>query len=197
MTTPEAAERRPMRADARRNYERLLTAAREAFAEHGAEFTLEDIARRAGVGIGTLYRHFPTRDALADAVFSEEYEKLTALARHLATVEPPGEALMTWLHTFMVHNASTPGIFKALMHALKADETTRLHSRLVELREAGRALTERAVAAGEVRADADYSDVTMIVCSMARSAQDAGWPAERRDQMFAVIRDGLRPVAAR
>ena len=104
MSTPKAAEPRPMRADARRNYERLLTAARVAFAEHGTDFSLEDVARRAGVGIGTLYRHFPTRDQLADAVFSEEYEKLTAIARELATAEPPGQALMTWLHTFMVHN---------------------------------------------------------------------------------------------
>lgn len=196
MTTPKQAEPRPMRADARRNYERLLTAARVAFAEHGTDFSLEDVARRAGVGIGTLYRHFPTRDQLADAVFSEEYEKLTAIARELATAEPPGQALMTWLHTFMVHNASTPGIFRSLMHALKSDETTRLHGRLMELREAGQALTERAIASGEVRADADYSDVAMIVCCVARTAQDAGWPAERRDQMFAVIRDGLRPVAS-
>lgn len=194
MTGSGAAGPRPMRADARRNRERLLAVAREAFAANGADFSLEDVARRAGVGIGTLYRHFPTRDQLADAVFSEEYEKLTALARELAEVEPPGEALMTWLHTFMVHNASTPGILRALMQSLKQDETTQLHSRLVELREAGRALTERAVAAGEVRADTDYSDVTMIVCAVARSAQDAGWPAERRDHMFGIIRDGLRPV---
>lgn len=192
MTGSGAAGVRPMRADARRNRERLLVVAREAFAEQGAELSLEDVARRAGVGIGTLYRHFPTRDLLADAVFSEEYEKLNALARELASVEPPGAALRTWLHAFMVHHAATPGIFRTLIHALKNDETTRLHGQLIELREAIRVLTGRAVAAGAVRADADYMDVTMVVCSVARSAQDAGWPPERRDQMFGMVWDGLR-----
>src|SRR5499433_1511780 len=93
-----AREPRPMRADAQRNYERLLSAAAAAFAEHGADdVSLEEIARRAGVGIGTLYRHFPTRQALLEAVYRDQVEALRARADELLVSVPPGAALAIWL----------------------------------------------------------------------------------------------------
>src|SRR5216683_4369090 len=93
-----AREPRPMRADAQRNYTRLLDAATAAFLEHGADdVSLEEIARRAGVGIGTLYRHFPTRQALLEAVYRDQVEALRARADELLRSVPPGAALVTWL----------------------------------------------------------------------------------------------------
>src|SRR5206468_1717714 len=88
---------RPMRADARRNYTRLLTAAREAYTEHGPDTRLDDVARRAGVGPGTLYRHFPTREALLAAVYRDDVEALGVEANRLAETYPPAEALSRWL----------------------------------------------------------------------------------------------------
>src|SRR5918997_3877226 len=97
MTAPRLPRQRPLRADARRNYERLLTAARAAFDEHGADASLDGIARRAGVGIGTLYRHFPTRSDLLAAVLRDEIEALSAAAERLLTSQAPGDALINWL----------------------------------------------------------------------------------------------------
>src|SRR5262245_58081531 len=94
-TVPEVLARRPKRADARRNYEKLVVAAREAFAEDGTAASLEDIARRAGVGIGTLYRHFPTRQDLLEAAYVEEVEAISRSAEDLAEL-PPWEALVVW-----------------------------------------------------------------------------------------------------
>ena len=97
-----AREPRPMRADAQRNYTRLLDAASAAFLEHGADdVSLEEIARRAGVGIGTLYRHFPTRQALLEAVYRDQVELLSARAEELLKAESPGDALADWLRVLM------------------------------------------------------------------------------------------------
>src|SRR3954452_2753784 len=100
MTGTIATESRPMRADARRNVERLLAVAKETFAERGADAPLEEIARRAGVGIGTLYRHFPTREALLEALLRDSFEPLRAEADRLLTSPSPGDALDAWLRAF-------------------------------------------------------------------------------------------------
>src|SRR5260370_38197368 len=106
-----AGEHRPMRADAQRNYERLLSAAMAAFTEHGAdEMSLEEIARRAGVGIGTLYRHFPTRQALLEAVYRDQVDALRARAGELVGSDAPGEALAAWLRAL--------GAFSSTKHSL-------------------------------------------------------------------------------
>src|ERR1700716_2419407 len=109
MSTTEATDQlvsgRPKRADARRNYEKVVAAAREAFAEHGASASLEEIARRAEVGIGTLYRHFPNRQALLEAVYVEEVEELCRSAADFAEL-PPWEALVAWLHRFVAYLAA-------------------------------------------------------------------------------------------
>lgn len=107
------AARRPRRADARRNYDALLLAAREAFAAHGADASLEDIARRAGVGIGTLYRNFPSRTELFEAVYADEVHALCRVADEVAT-EPPWEALTTWLRRFVDYMATKRAIREAM-----------------------------------------------------------------------------------
>ena len=100
------APARAMRADARRNHERLLTEARAAFAEHGTDASLEDVARRAGVGIGTLYRHFPNRDALVSAVFEDAVDELLTRSRQLLTDPEPCAALVTWLREMVTCRTS-------------------------------------------------------------------------------------------
>src|SRR5947209_8746439 len=98
-----------MRADAQRNYDRLLEEARQAFIVHGTDVALEDIARHAGVGIGTLYRHFPDRYTLMNAVFENELDALTQQARELIMADDPAEALTTWLRAVAVHSRSYRG----------------------------------------------------------------------------------------
>src|SRR5581483_10532344 len=112
-TPPSPA--RPLRSDARHNYARLLSAAAAAFAEHGPDAPLDEIARRAGVGIGTLYRHFPTRQALLEAVFLDSIEALGAEAVALRDAADPGDALATWLRAVLVHNLTQRGLKEALM----------------------------------------------------------------------------------
>lgn len=111
---------KPMRADARRNYERLLKVAAEAFAEHGEGASLDDIAKRAGVGSGTLYRHFPTRQALLEAAYVDRIEALGARADEIAKELPPGEALAEWLYELCVGTIQVRGM-KALLGSAVTD----------------------------------------------------------------------------
>src|SRR3954462_13499094 len=106
-----------MRADAQRNYDRLLEEARQAFIVHGTEVALEDIARHAGVGIGTLYRHFPDRYTLMNAVFEQEVVKINERARELLDAPDPVEALTQWLLSVAVHSTMYRGLAKAIMSA--------------------------------------------------------------------------------
>jgi len=111
-----------MRADARRNYERLLRAAAEAFTEHGADdVSLEEIARRADVGIGTLYRHFPTRQALLEAVYTDQVAGLRALADDLLATKPPAEALATWLRALIDFGRTKRSLSAALLATMSKD----------------------------------------------------------------------------
>src|SRR5215472_16121485 len=110
------------RADARRNYERLLAAAAAAFAEHGADdVSLEEIARRAGVGIGTLYRHFPARQALLEAVYQDQVDGLDVLAAKLLTSESPGAALAEWMRAFIAFGRTKRSMSSALVAAIGKD----------------------------------------------------------------------------
>src|SRR5450631_2161356 len=121
-SAPGTAAKRPLRADARRNYEHLLARAAEAFAERGADdVSLEEIARRAGVGIGTLYRHFPTRQALLEAVYRDQAEALHARALELLNSPSPGEALATWLRAMIEFGATKRSLSKSLMATLGKD----------------------------------------------------------------------------
>ena len=187
---------RPMRADAQRNYTKLLDAASAAFLEHGADdVSLEEIARRAGVGIGTLYRHFPTRQALLEAVYRDQVELLEARAEELLKTEPPGDALADWLRALMRFSSTKHTLTSALLAGLGKDSEL-LSSCSKVIRGAADALLARAQEAGVVRPDADSGDVIRLVHAVNIATQRGPADPGQADRLLALILDGLRPQAA-
>jgi len=146
LLTHSAGAPRKLRADAQRNRERLLETARDAFARDGAEASLDDIAKKSGVGSGTLYRHYPTRNALIGAVCQREVEKLGALAGELLTLDPPIEALRTWMLTFVNHVIEKQIIASALDEAAYADASVIIQGSIQQL-------ARRAIENGDLRND--------------------------------------------
>ena len=191
-TRAPAGGPRPMRADAQRNYARLLDAARAAFVERGADdVSLEEIARRAGVGIGTLYRHFPTRQALLEAVYRDQVETLSARAEELLRTESPEEALADWMRALVKFSSTKRSMTAALLATLGTDSEL-LSACVTVIRTAAEALLARAQQAGVVRPDADAGDLMRLVHAVniaTEKAPDAG----QADRMLALILDGLRP----
>jgi AcrR family transcriptional regulator len=189
MNAPDTThtDARPKRADARRNEEKLLTAAREAFAERGAETSLEDIARRAEVGIGTLYRHFPTRPALLEAVYLDEVETICRSADDFAGLEP-WEALTSWLRRYAGFAATKRALFDELLPYIGQDAEV-FQSCKTAIRSTGDALLHRAQEAGVVRPDVTFMDVARLVGGIA-VIQSAG-PGEI-ERILDVALDGLR-----
>ena len=178
---------RGMRADARRNYEKLLSAAATAFAEHGADdVSLEEIARRAGVGIGTLYRHFPTRQALLEAVYVDEVEAMAQAANDLSAL-PPWDALSQWLHQYLGFAATKRALNEALVEA--APDSDVLLSCRTAIVGAGSALVERAQRDGVVRGDTNFSDVVRMVAGIAMVPTED--PAQK-ERLLELALDGLR-----
>ncbi|PWG09080.1 TetR family transcriptional regulator [Streptomyces sp. V2] len=159
---------KPMRADARRNYERLLKAAAEAFAEHGEHASLDDIAKRAGVGSGTLYRHFPTRQALLEAAYLDRMEALGLRADELGDGLPPGRALAEWLHELCVVTIQVRGMRALLGSAVTGANASVCGTRMKEA--AGR-LVERAQEAGFLRGDLSAVDVLLLAHGVATAAE--------------------------
>ncbi len=153
---------RPMRADAQRNYASLLKTARVAVSERGADIVLEDIARSAGVAIGTLYRHFPTRQDLLEAVFLDETSELRAHAEELASAPVPVVALISWLRLQMDFAARGRSMGAAIM-AAKHVPGTRIYDANKAMHEAGEVLLLRAQAAGQIRTDVHLVDVVRLV----------------------------------
>ena len=191
-----AAPPRPMRADAQRNYTRLLNAASAAFLEHGADdVSLEEIARRAGVGIGTLYRHFPTRQALLEAVYRDQVELLDARAQELLQAESPGDALADWLRALMKFSSTKHTLTSALLATLGKDSEL-LSSCGKVIRDAAGALLARAQEAGVVRPDTDAGDVIRLVHAVNIATQRGPADPGQADRMLALILDGLRPQPA-
>ncbi|MGC9535500.1 TetR/AcrR family transcriptional regulator [Streptomyces sp. UG1] len=182
-----------MRADARRNHERLLTEARSAFAEHGTDASLEDVARRAGVGIGTLYRHFPNRDALLSAVFEEAAGDLLTRSRELLQAPEPCAALVTWLREMVTHAGEYRGLAHALMSATdnKASALARCSG---PIREAGGALLERAQKTGSVRPDVAITDLLQLTHAIALAAEETPGDPELADRLLHLTLRGLRPT---
>jgi AcrR family transcriptional regulator len=178
---------RPKRADARRNYDKLVNAAREAFAEQGTSATLEEVARRADVGIGTLYRHFPTRQDLLEAVYLEGVEGICCAVENYED-QPPWEALSGWLHEFVGFAATKRALAEDLLAYIDRDAEV-FSSCATAIYGAGEPLLKRAQAAGVVRPDADIADVTKMVSGIAaiRTAD-----AEQIDRILGVALDGLR-----
>lgn len=191
-TGTAAGAPRPMRADARRNYERLLTEARTAFAEHGTDASLEEIARRSGVGIGTLYRHFPNRHAMMSAVFQEALASLLQRSRELASAEQPCGALVEWLRAIITHAGEYRGLARALLSA-SHDESSALSECSVPMRDAGERLLVRAQQSGAVRADVSIGDLMQLTNAIALAAeQDPGDP-ELADRLLMLTLRGLKP----
>jgi AcrR family transcriptional regulator len=182
-TLADIVERRPARADARRNYDALIAAARTAFAELGPTAPLEEIARRANVGIATLYRNFPTRDALIEGVYFDEVEGISVAAEEFAAL-PPWEGLRAWLDRFV----SYAGTKRVLLDAL-GRQTDAIRSCRDVLYAAGGPLVARAQAAGVVRKDTDIDDIMRMVTGI--SAYGFATP-EQRDRVLSMALDGLR-----
>jgi AcrR family transcriptional regulator len=181
---------RPKRADARRNYEKLLTAAAEAFAEHGTATSLEEIARRADVGIGTLYRHFPTRQALLEAVYVDEVEEISRKANDLVDLEP-WDALVTWLRQFVRYAATKRALADEMMNTIDAEAPVFVSCRTA-ITAAGDLLLQRAQQAGVARPDTNFTDVGRMVAGIASiRTVDPG----QIDRILDVALDGLRYTA--
>ncbi|MFG2778954.1 TetR/AcrR family transcriptional regulator [Streptomyces prunicolor] len=181
-----------LRADARRNYERLLTEARACFAAHGTDASLEDVARRAGVGIGTLYRHFPNRQALMSAVFEDAVGELLARSRELLSAPQPCGALVTWLREMVSHASEYRGLARALM-AVTYDDTSALARCSGPIREAGGALLFRAQEAGDVRGDVEIGDLLQLTHAIALAAEGNPGDPELADRLLTLTLRGLKP----
>ena len=181
-----------MRADARRNREQLVAAAIAAFTEHGADASLDDIARRAGVGPGTLYRHFPTRQALQEAAYLDGFRTLCERAYALVDELPPGEALSAWMHDLAGYLATKRGLSAALMSTLdKSSEVfTSTHK---AIREAGGILIDKAIAAGEVRPDITVSDILKLVNGIGIACESHADREAQTDRLLTIVIAGLRP----
>jgi AcrR family transcriptional regulator len=188
MSTPETTLlSRPKRADARRNYEKVLAAAREAFAEGGESTALEEIARRAGVGIGTLYRHFPNRQALLEALYIGEVEDVCRSADQLEGADP-WEALNTWLERLVGYIATKHALAGELLNYLDKDAPLFQTCRS-SLYGAGEPLLARAQEAGVVRPDVTVSDLIQLVMGIAKlPAADPG----QIEHILRIALDGLR-----
>lgn len=180
-----------MRADARRNHERLLAEARATFAERGTDASLEDVARRAGVGIGTLYRHFPTRDALVSAVFEDAVGDLLARSRELLHAPEPCAALVTWLRAMVTHAGEYRGLARSLM-SVSYDTTSALARCSDPIREAGGALLARAQQSGAVRADVRIGDLLQLTHAIALAAEESPGDPELADRLLHLMLRGLK-----
>ncbi|MFG1705016.1 TetR/AcrR family transcriptional regulator [Nonomuraea sp. M3C6] len=187
---------RPTRADARRNYDRILAAAADCIAEHGAEASLEEMARRAGVGSATLHRHFPSRQALLEAVFRDKVEALCAKARDLSSAPGPGAALVTWLHAVGTHAASNRGLAASLLRGARDSDPafgTTCHTMIVN---AGNELLERARLARAVRPDIAIVDLLKLVNAISLATEHDVDGVSEAERLLALALGGVHPRAS-
>ncbi|MFD7153847.1 TetR/AcrR family transcriptional regulator [Kribbella sp. NPDC059898] len=182
---------RPTRADAARNYDRLVTAARETFAEHGTDTSLEEIARRAGVGIGTLYRRFPNRTALLEAVYVDEIQSVVDRAYDFDKELEPFEALAAWLRSFVGYGLSKKSLSHELTLAIGA-QSPFFQACKTNVQSAGNLLLEKAKASGDVRPEVDLMDLLRLVGGITHSPET---PPEQAHRLLDIVLCGLRPVA--
>jgi AcrR family transcriptional regulator len=173
------APRKP-RTDALRNRERILEVAKQAFARHGADASLDEIARTAAVGPGTLYRHFPTRDALIEAVYQSEVEKLAAAEKSFGASEPPVEALRAWM-LLLVDYIAAKHIIAPALNSVAGGATKLYAGSRGRIQGAMEALVQRAIKSGDLRRDTDPSDLLLALIGVSHVASDSGWqPSARR-----------------
>lgn len=188
--TRPPASGKGLRADARRNRDRLLEVAAAAFAERGVDASLEEIARRAGVGIGTLYRHFPTREHLVEVVYRREVEALCAAAEKLARYRAPDVALAEWMQRFVDYIAAKRGMAESLRILLNTkSELFADTSGMVAL--ALRRLVEAAIAEGAIRKDIESSDVLHALSGIYAAPNTPDW-RDRSRRIVSLLMDGLR-----
>jgi AcrR family transcriptional regulator len=184
---------RKPRADSLRNREQLLEAAKAAFAAVGADAPLEEIARRAGLGIGTLYRHFPTRDALLAAVYRREVEQLSASAETLLATRPPGEALKAWLH-LLVDYMATKRVIAPALQASPGEGQAAYAASGPAIAEAMDRLARAAAANGDIRADVGPDDLYRMLIGVSYGYDRPDWePSARR--LIDILMAGLKPPA--
>ncbi|OWW05442.1 TetR family transcriptional regulator [Rhizobium sp. R72] len=180
----------PLRADARRNRDKLIEIAAAAFAESGVETSLEDIARRAGVGIGTLYRHFPTREHLVEVVYRRELEGLATAARELAANHPPDDALEEWMRRFVGYIAAKRGMAGSLKILMDSNASLFADGSGI-LREAADGLLRTAANQGFIRNDIDTTDLLHALSSIYSLPASPEW-RDRSNRLIGLLMDGLR-----
>jgi AcrR family transcriptional regulator len=179
-----------LRADAQRNRDNLAQAASLAFAEHGIDTSLEEIAERAGVGIGTLYRHFPTREHLVEVVYAREVQALCQAADDLAKKHPPDVALAEWMQRFVDYIAAKRGM-AASLKLLLASNSEFFAEASGKIPAALQRLIDAATANGAIRADIDSSDLMNALSGIYSAPQTPDW-RERSRRLVALVMDGLR-----
>jgi AcrR family transcriptional regulator len=189
---PQPASRKP-RADAHRNRERILAVAREAFTRSGADVSLDDIAKQAEVGPGTLYRNFPNRDALIEADYRSQLERLAAAEKEFAATMPPVEALRAWMKLFVDYIAAKQIIAPAL-YAMVASGNNVFESSLALIQGAIEPLVARAVASGDIRSDIDAMDLLRAVMGISNMQSSPDWTESAR-RLVDILILGSRPQA--
>jgi AcrR family transcriptional regulator len=186
------SKRRKPRTDAQRNRERVLEAAKQAFTRAGANASLDDIAKDAGVGAGTLYRHFPTRDALIEAVYRTEVEKLAAAERKFADAMPPIEALRAWMLLFVDYIAAKQIIAPAL-NTLVGGPSKLYEGSRAQIQGAIAALVSRAIKSGDIRKDLDPFDLLRALIGVSNVASSPDWRQSAK-RLVEILITGSRPV---
>jgi AcrR family transcriptional regulator len=187
----QSAARKP-RADAQRNRERILEVAKEAFTQSGADTSLDDIAKQAGVGPGTLYRHFPTREELLEAVYRSEVEKLASAEQKFAETMSPMEALRAWMLLFIDYIA-TKKIIAPALNNLVGGPSKMFEASHDQIWEAIRALVKRAIKSGEIRKDLDPIDLLRALIGVANVASSPDWQQSAR-RLVDILITGSRPM---
>ena len=188
---PLPPQRKP-RADAERNRDRVLEVAKEAFTRSGADASLDDIARQAGVGAGTLYRHFPSREALIEAVYRTEVEKLAAAERNFAETMPPIDALRAWMLLFVDYIAAKKIIAPAL-NTLLGGHSKVFEASYNQVWDAIRALVKRAIKSGDIRKDLDPIDLLRALIGVSNVASSPDWQQSAR-RLVDILITGSRPT---
>jgi AcrR family transcriptional regulator len=188
---PKLIPRKP-RADAQRNRERILNIAKEAFTRSGVDINLDEVAKQAGVGAGTLYRHFPTRDALLEAVYRTEVEKLAAAERNFTATMPPIDALRAWMLLFVDYIAAKQIIAPAL-NTLVGGPSKLFEATGYQVKGAIHALVTRAIESGDIRPDLDPLDLLRALIGVSNVASGPDWQQSAR-RLVHILIAGSRPV---
>jgi AcrR family transcriptional regulator len=192
MATKRSPAGRKPRTDAQRNRERILEVAKQAFTRFGANASLDDIAKEAGVGAGTLYRHFPTRDTLIEAVYRTEVEKLAAAERKFAEAMPPIEALRAWMLLF-VDYVATKHLIAPALNTLVGGASKLYEGSRSQLQGAIDALVKRAIKSGDIRKDINPFDLLRALIGVSNVASSPDWQQSAR-RLVDILITGSRPM---